>query len=260
MSNKVDYAMNLYLEGIRDGYYVEAVNKYTGDRYTQHSTGVRDGKEGFIEFFGGFVERNPVRDIQIVRKLEDGKNVFLHAYQNINNGEAQWITTDFFDTDENEKIIEHWDVIAEYSESNLSNHSSIDGESELVDLDKTVENKELVNNLLKDIFMRNGDLSKLDQYVSKDKFIEHSTDGQDSFDNLSKVVCTLNRPLNYEEIVMVVGQGNFVATLSRVTFEVDEEVNEFAHVDIFRIEDGLVVEHWENSEPVPEENVNSGKF
>ncbi len=35
-----------------------------------------------------------------------------------------------------------------------------------------------------------------------------------------------------------------------------------AQVDIFRIENGLVVEHWDNSEPVPpeEEWVNSGKF
>ena len=74
------------MEGIRDGNYEEAANKYTGAQYTQHSTEV---KEGFIEFFSEFTKRNPVRDIQIVRSLVDGQYVFLHAYQNIGNGEAE---------------------------------------------------------------------------------------------------------------------------------------------------------------------------
>ncbi|MEL6852810.1 MAG: hypothetical protein AAFP92_30145 [Bacteroidota bacterium] len=41
-SQKLQNAKNLYLEGIRDGNAREAVYKYTGDRYTQHSTGVKD--------------------------------------------------------------------------------------------------------------------------------------------------------------------------------------------------------------------------
>jgi len=55
MSWKIENAKNLYLEGIRDGNPVEAVNKYTGATYIQHSTGVADGKDGFIEFFGEFI-------------------------------------------------------------------------------------------------------------------------------------------------------------------------------------------------------------
>ena len=47
---RISNAKGLYLEGIRDGNMVEALDKYTGERYTQHSTGVRDGKDGFIEF------------------------------------------------------------------------------------------------------------------------------------------------------------------------------------------------------------------
>ncbi len=89
MSRKIDNAIGLYLEGIRDGNPREAVAKYTGDRYTQHSTGVRDGADGFVEFFEGFIERNPVRDIQIVRALVDGQYLFVHAYQSLNNGEAE---------------------------------------------------------------------------------------------------------------------------------------------------------------------------
>ncbi|NQX92140.1 MAG: hypothetical protein HRT74_08485 [Flavobacteriales bacterium] len=110
MSQKVSNAKNLYLEGIRNGQVREAVTKYTEQRYTQYSTGVKDGVEGFVEFFNEFIQRNPKRDIQIIRSLVDRQYVFIPAYQNMNEGEAEWITTDFFDTDENNKIIEHWDI------------------------------------------------------------------------------------------------------------------------------------------------------
>jgi len=62
MTAKLDNAIALYMEGIRDGNARQAVETYTGDRYTQHSTGVRDGVEGFVEFFEPFIERNPSRD------------------------------------------------------------------------------------------------------------------------------------------------------------------------------------------------------
>ncbi|WP_299425123.1 nuclear transport factor 2 family protein [uncultured Shimia sp.] len=107
-------ANGLYLEGIRDGNMNEALDKYTGHRYTQHSAGVRDGKEGFIEFFTPFLERSPVRDIQVLRFIEDGNYVFVHVYQSLNNGEAKWVTADIFDTDEEGRIVEHWDVFDEY--------------------------------------------------------------------------------------------------------------------------------------------------
>ena len=58
----------------------------------------------------------------------------------------------------------------------------------------------------------------------------------------------------------MVGQGNFVATLSRARWKDDQLDQEYAQVDIFRIENGKVVEHWDNVEPVPENDVNGGKF
>ena len=58
----------------------------------------------------------------------------------------------------------------------------------------------------------------------------------------------------------MVGQGNFVATLSKARIKEEDSVQELCHVDIFRVENGKVVEHWDNSESIPEVNVNSGKF
>lgn len=252
MSEKLENARQLYFEGIRDGNYVEAVNKYTGDRYTQHSTGVKDGKAGFIEFFGDFIRRNPDRDIQIVRQLEDGPYVFIQVFQDINNGDARWVTTDFFDTDEKEKIVEHWDVIAEYSDTTPSGHTSLDGATEITDLDRTGDNKELVRNLIHEALTPGGNRGKLDQYISTEQCIQHNKDSADGITPFGN--------LNYHEIVLIVGQGNFVATLCRVTRTENGSETELAQVDLFRIENGKVVELWSNTEPVPSESINSGKF
>ena len=260
MHQKQRNAQNLYLEGIRDGKAREAVTKYTGHRYTQHSTGVRDGVEGFVAFFEPFIERNPIRDIQIVRNLVDGQYVFIHAYQSLNNGEYEWVTTDFFDTDENDKILEHWDVIAEFSPSNPSGHSSVDGPTEVTDLDKTEANKEVVRNLIKEGLMEGGDPSKLVHYISSEKYIQHNKEVPDGLEHFLDLASQPNPPLRYDEIVLCVGQGNFVATLCKAHYNDGTTNQDYAQVDIFRLENGKVVEHWDNVEPVPENDVNGGKF
>lgn len=257
MSAKTDNAIALYMEGIRDGNARYAVEKYTGDRYTQHSTGVRDGVEGFVEFFEAFLERNPVRDIQIVRAFEDGQYVFLQAYQNINDGEAEWVTTDFFDTDANDKIIEHWDIIAPFHATTASGRSSIDGATEVVDLEATDANKDVVRNLIEQVFIPGGDPSRVDEFVAED-YIQHNPDVEDGLAAFRALATTPDPPLVYSEIVLLVGRGNFVATLCRASFEGAP----YAQADIFRLEGGKVIEHWDNVEAIgPEEEwVNSGKF
>lgn len=249
--------MNLYLDGIRDGRVREAVTKYTGARYTEHSTGVKDGVEGFVEFFEPFIERHPKRDIQIIRTIEDGQYVFLHVYSSLNEGEAEWVICDFFDTDENDKLIEHWDAISKYAPQTPSGHTSIDGPTEISDLEKTQENKQLVRNLIIDVLI--GETPEnIDNYISDEQYTQHNAEVPDGLEHFKPLVLAENKPLVYEEIVLLIGQGNFVATLCKAFWE----GKPFAQVDIFRIEQGKVVEHWNNAEPIrPEDEwVNSGKF
>ncbi len=59
-----------------------------------------------------------------------------------------------------------------------------------------------------------------------------------------------------DEIVLCVGKGNFVATLCKAR----SDGRDHAQVDVFRVEGGLVVEHWDNAELVPEVHANGGKF
>ncbi len=260
MAGKLANATALYLEGIRDGHIREALEKYTGERYTQHSTGVADGKEGFLAFFERFLERNPRRDIQIVRGFQDGQYVFLHAFQSLNDGESKWVTMDLFDTDDEDRMIEHWDVIAPFVEETVSGHTQIDGPTTITDLEHTEQNKRIVRDFLGDV-LQGGNIDRITSYVSSETYLQHNPLVGDGLEGLSAFVAELagqGQTMAYAKVHFVVGQGDFVSSYSQV----DLGGKQFAVFDLFRLADGLIVEHWDAMEPVPSPDVatNSGKF
>ncbi|MGH8926634.1 MAG: nuclear transport factor 2 family protein [Acidimicrobiia bacterium] len=260
MGRKLDNAVGLYLDGIRDGNVREAVRKYTGERYTQHSTGVRDGAEGFIEFFEPFLERNPDRDIRIVRAFEDGRHVFVQAYQSLNGGQSKWVTTDLFDTDDQDRIIEHWDVISAWSDQSVAGHTQIDGPTEITDLAQTENNKKVVREFLAEVLQK-GQGERITDFISADTYLQHNPlvgDGIEGIQAFMGQLAEQGQSMVYEDVAFVLGQGNFVVAYSRVNLGGQQ----LAVFDIFRLQNGLIVEHWDNMEPIPtpEQARNSGKF
>ncbi len=254
--DRLDNALGLYLLAIRDGHPRAAASAYTGARLVQHASGVRDGAAGFVEYFEPFIERNPDRYVRIVRSIEDGHHVFLHGFQSLNHGESEWVTTDFFTTDSDDRVIEQWSVVAPYPEHTVSDRTAIDGPTEISDLDRTGENKTIVRKMIKKVLMPGGKPSKVDRYFS-DAYVRHNhqlADGVQSFHDLAAA----RNVLVYDEIVLLVGEGSFVATLCKVR----RGDIASAQTDVFRLEHGLIVEHWANSEVVPpqEQWVNSGPF
>lgn len=260
MGERLDNAKALYLEAIRDGNAAEAIGKYSGARYTQHSTPVKDGQAGFIEFFAEFHERNPVRDIEILRGFEDGRYVFLHVVQILNDGEFRYVTADIFDTDENGKLIEHWDMIDEVVDTTVSGHTQLDGPTEPTDLDKTEANKALVRDFMTTV-LQHGEADKLTDYVSAATYIQHNPkigDGVEGFGVFLSGLAERGDSMVYDKIHNIIGCGNFVAAMSKMTLAGVE----MAVIDLFRVDDGLIVEHWDVMEEITPEDtwVNVGKF
>ena len=260
MGERLDNAKALYIEAIEEGNYVAAIKKYTGDRYTQHSTPVKDGREGFIEFFADFTKRNPDREINIVRGFEDGQYVFLHAVQHLNGGTSRWVTADIFDTDDQARMIEHWDIIQEWVDDTVSGHTQIDGPTEPTDLDKTEENKALVSRFVEEV-LQTGELANLADYISTETYIQHSPQVGDGIEGLQAFLQSLTErgvSMRYEEVHRLVGCGSLVALLAKVNLG----GSELAVIDLFRIDKGRIVEHWDVIEEIlpTEQWVNSGKF
>lgn len=257
---KLANATNLYMDGIRDGNAKEALDKYIGDRYTQHSSGVADGKEGFLEFFIPFLERNPVRDIRVVRSFVDGQYVFIQAHQNLNNGDYFYVTADMFDTDEQDKIVEHWDAIQEEVRKTVSGRSMVDGPTEIEDKDKTEANRSLITTFVNEVLV-GGAFELASEFISTEQYHQHNPtvgDGLDGFAQYVQGLAEKGIVMRYVKAHKILVQGNFAAVLSHVTQNDDD----WAFIDIFRIKDGKIVEHWDVQEKIlPREQWNnSGKF
>jgi len=260
MSQKLENAKSLYIEGINQGHAKEALDKYIGNRYTQHSTGVADGKEGFLEFFLPFLKRNPIRDIQLIRTIEDGPYVFVHAHQSLNNGEYYYVTADIFDTDKNDKIIEHWDAIQEEVRETASGRSMVDGPTVIEDEDKTESNRKLIKSFC-DTVLVGSQYEKIANYISTEGYAQHNPaveDGLEGFQKFAGGLAARGLQMEYVKVHKTLVQGNFAATLSQVRINGDD----WCYMDIFRMSEGKIVEHWDVTEQIgPQETwKNAGKF
>jgi predicted SnoaL-like aldol condensation-catalyzing enzyme len=114
-------ALNFYKTAY-EGNPRKAVELYVGDEYIQHNPDVKDGKEGFIEYFERMQREYPEKSIEFVRSVAEGNLVALHTHQTW-PGNDEYITMDFFRFDDNGKIIEHWDAIQQIPEKAAHNNT-----------------------------------------------------------------------------------------------------------------------------------------
>lgn len=254
MGHALENVHRLYLEGIAQGNAREAVTKYTGHRYTQHSTGVPNGAEGFLAFFEPFLERNPVRDIQIVRSFQDGPWVWCSAFQSLNNGDAKWVTMDMFFTDEDGLILEHWDTIGAYVEDTQSAEDMVGGPTAPTG-ENTETNKSLVREYVKQVLIE-GRIELLSDFVSED--LTQRADGIGSGRSGLQEWLSSDDFGSYEMLFQLIGQGDFVVTYGKR----HARGKDIAVFDLYRIADGKIAEQWSNPEEIgPRESWgNSGKF
>ncbi|MCT8162202.1 nuclear transport factor 2 family protein [Pseudoruegeria sp. SHC-113] len=255
MTKALENVRRIYMEGIAGGNARAAVLACTGHRYTQHSTGVADGAEGFLAFFEPFLARNPKRDIRLVKLFQDGRWVFCSAYQSLNEGAAQWVTMDMFYTDTEGLILEHWDTIAPYEAQIASEQDMVGGPQEVDASADTEANKALVLEFTKQI--RQGEsLDRIGDFVAEG-LIQHAPGigaGRDGLaDWLASEACG-----QYEMLFRVIGQGDFVVTYGKR----HANGRDIAVFDLYRIAEGRIAEHWMNEEEIgPRDSWgNSGKF
>ena len=117
------------------------------------------------------------------------------------------------------------------------------------------KNKAAVQKLIDDVF-NNHDMTKLDAYM-RDDYIQHNQDcpqGKAGFVEFFKVIfaaapdfnCTLKKMVAEEDIVMVFSRTRGTHTGEEwLGAKADGAVLDYDVVDIFRIKDGKIAEHWD---------------
>ena len=233
-----------------------AVSYVNPTKYTQHNLMVADGLAGF----GAVLQALPKDSakVNVIRAFTDGDYVFTHTDYNFFGPK---IGFDIFKFEEG-LIVEHWDNLTENSITpNPSGRTQIDGSTKAQDLDKTEKNKALVANFVNTILVK-GEFDKLSSFFDGDNYLQHNTMIADGLSGLGQALEAMEKNgiiMVYSINHKIFGEGNFVLSISEGSFAGKPT----SFYDLFRVENGKIVEHWDVMETIaPEEewkNTN-GKF
>ena len=213
-------------------------------KYIQHNLSVADGLQGFGEVMhhapeGGFKAK-------VVRSFQDGDFAFTQTEYDFFGPKASFDVFRF----EDGKIVEHWDNLTEITAPNQSGRTQFDGATEVTDLDKTEANKKTVREFLEKVVI-NHEMDKLATYINPQKYHQHNpaiADGLDGFGAAMKYFAENGLVMEFTKVHKILGEGNFVLAMSEGKFGKGEHT---AFYDLFRLEKGQIVEHWDVIAPIP---------
>lgn len=239
----------------------ETMRKFANADYIQHNPFVPTGLEPFIQLLPVLKEYGTYA--QNVRMFEDGNYVFMHnIWKNAKPfGADEMVAFDIIRLDENGKVAEHWDAMTALVNETASGRTQTDGPTTVEDLDKTEANKVLAVSLIEDVLMGKNP-GKIGEYVSAEQYDQHNPQIKDGLMGIGEAVQYLtsqNNMFKYTKIHKVLGEGNFVLTVSEGEWNGGKN---HAFYDLFRMKNGKIVEHWDVIQEIPTEGLahNNGMF
>ena len=221
--------------------------------YIQHNPFIPTGLEPFIELLPVLAEAGTTAEN--IRMFQDGDYVFMHnIWRNAAPfGADEMVSFDIIRLDENGRVAEHWDAMTPLVTETVSGRTQTDGPTEVTDLDRTEANKALAVALIEDVLM-GRDPARITDYISAESYAQHNPMIADGLEGIVATVEELTAQGNmfvYTEIHAVLGEGNFVLTVS----EGEWNGQTHAFYDLFRMDDGMIVEHGDVIQPVPTEGL-----
>ena len=245
------------VEEVFVGRNVDAVDTYFTETYIQRNPMLPSGSAVIKEFLSKQSDAEPAdaRPNEVHRMIGEGDLVATHStYYNF--GETPLVAFDIFRIEDG-RIAEHWDNLQPLRDApNPAGRTQTDGATKVTDLDKTAENKALVIELLEKMFI-GGERLDVTQYINPAKYLQHNPDAGDGLQGLQELMAAnaaKGLKIRYDEIGIVVAEGNFV--LTGVAGAQGDRPTAF--YDLWRLEDGLIVEHWDVIAPVQTDNLPDG--
>ena len=233
------------LEGLFNERDPRTVKRDIAAPYFQHNPLIPNGTApvaGFVSSLAGVTE--PI--VSSVRAVEEGDFAAVHSHYAwtpsfVMDGGRGSAVVDIFRYGLDGKIVEHWDVAQAIPETTANGHTMLDGGGDPGAHADVEANKAIVRRVF-DAFQA-GDTRALDQLIVAD-YIQHNPEVPDGLQAVQSFFGGLG-PVDVE-LVRLVAQGDLVFAHSHYrTFNA-------AVVDIFRILDGRIVEHWDVIQATPE--------
>lgn len=227
-----------------------AAQQLLAEDYIQHNVAVPTGAAPILGFIPALKESGIKATIH--RVIAEDDLVVLHVtYENAQAfGGDTLVAFDVFRV-ENGKVAEHWDNLQPAATQTVSGNSMTDGHTAITDLELTARNKALIEQFVKDV-LQGAAPDKVTDYVSTETYIQHNPDVGNGLDGLGAALAAFaaaGQAMSYSRTPIVVAEGNFVFTASEGTLGTTPT----AFFDLFRIENGKIVEHWDTISTIPAE-------
>ncbi|MEM6461762.1 MAG: nuclear transport factor 2 family protein [Pseudomonadota bacterium] len=236
----------------------DAARQLLAPDYIQHNPAIPTGAEGLI----GAIPLVDSSDLTVTthRVIAEGDFVVLHnTYENADAfGAPQLVAFDVFRIEDG-RVAEHWDNLQAPPETTVSGRSMTDGPTEVTDHERTAQNKELVVGFVRDV-LGGAAPENVTDYMDPAVYAQHNPMIADGLDGLMAAIeafAAQGQVITKFEPQIVVAEGNFVFVASDAIMGGEP----WAFFDLWRVEDGKIVEHWDVVAPVPDEMAHdNGKF
>lgn len=233
-------------------YDVDTVEKMVREDYIQHNLRVPTGRAAFVALFPHLKKHHT--KIENIRIFQDGSHVIMHhLWKNaVPFGADEKIAFHIIRFDHDGLIAEHWSVMMDNADLNPSGRSLVDGPARIDDLNDTDQNKARVVELFS-VFTKSklGDLADIFPRFFSSGFHQHATDVADGIEGLIEAIRSDKLEVKYIRQHKVFGSGNFVLSICEGTYKKKPT----AFYDLFRFENGMIVEHWSVYQEIPTGNL-----
>ncbi|MEO5876349.1 MAG: nuclear transport factor 2 family protein [Streptosporangiaceae bacterium] len=220
---------------------IDAVERYFALDFIQHSPTCPEGRTG-LKTLMEHAKSLGVR-YRWHRAIGDGEYVVLHS-RATGLGEMPVIIFDVYRVVDN-KITEHWEAMQPEVAPGM-----IEGPADVVDLDRTDANRDLVREMIEKVFI-GAEVGLLGEYFHNDELIQHDSfigDGVEALREGTARLVQQGGSVEYQKLHKIVAEGNFVFTL----VEAQMGGRPHAFYELFRLENGRIAEHWDVHPLLPE--------
>jgi predicted SnoaL-like aldol condensation-catalyzing enzyme len=251
------------LKGVFERGDTEVVDRFVRPDYIQHNPFAADGAETLKGLATSVHAQFPDAAYDIKRVISEGDLVLVHSNVVLTPGTRGSAVFDIFRF-QGGKIAEHWDVGQTVPESSVNGNDMFSTVSwprvaEPGPGFLTAYNKKLVTAAFDQLLVKK-DLSAVDRYWGS----EYHQHNPNIADGVAGVKSGLGAyfaafPELKVEPKRVIAEGDLVAVHSHYIPAPGERGQ--AVVDLFRVRDGKIVEHWDVLQDVPESSANeNGMF